>query len=208
MSCLTQLLKGQFILRRKLAEQLQLAKEQAYHAGFQQALFHDGLELVASDGPDHAFTYPADMALYPARTYFRADTMRFRKHYYPVPGDLAWKTSKGVLTEEFLCAQQIDLLDEVDFWVRNLVHASQFWMPTAMQRTYPDFVVKLKDGRLLIVEYKGEDRYSSDEEKEKRLVGELWAKRSNGKGLYLMARKIDDAGLNVRDQLLAVIAEK
>ncbi|MGH8061283.1 MAG: DEAD/DEAH box helicase [Pseudoxanthomonas sp.] len=203
---LAQLLKGQFILRRKLAEQLQLAKEQAYHAGFQQALFHDGLELVASDGPDHAFTYPADMALYPAHTYFRADTMRFRKHYYPVPGDLAWKTPKGVLTEEFLCAQQIDLLDEVEFWVRNLVHASQFWMPTAMQRTYPDFVAKLKDGRLLVVEYKGEDRYSSDEEKEKRTVGELWAKRSNGKGLYLMARKVDDTGRNVRDQLSAVIA--
>jgi len=203
---LAQLLKGQFVLRRKLAEQLQLAKEQAYRDGFQQALFQDGLELVASDAPDHAFTYPADMALYPAHSYFRAETMRFRKHYYPVPGDLAWKTPGGALTEEFLCAQAIDLLDEVDFWVRNLVHPSQFWMPTAGQRTYPDFVVKLKDGRLLVVEYKGGDRYSSEQEKEKRLVGELWAKHSNGKGLYLMAQKTDAKGRNVRGQLLAAIA--
>ena len=203
---LAQLLKGQFILRRKLAEQLQLAKEQAYRDGFQQALFQNGLELVASDAPDHAFTYPADMASYPAHSYFRAETMRFRKHYYPVPGDLAWKTPGGVLTEEFLCAQAIDLLDEVEFWVRNLVHPSQFWMPTARQRTYPDFVAKLKDGRLLVVEYKGGDRFSSEQEKEKRLVGELWAKRSNSKGLYLMAQKTDANGDNVRGQLLATIA--
>jgi type III restriction enzyme len=203
---LAQLLKGQFILRRKLAEQLQIAKAQAYREGFQQALFHNGLELVTSDGADHAFTYPTGMALYPARSYFRADTMRFQKHYYPLPGDLAWKTPKGVLTEEFLCAQAIDLLDEVDFWVRNLVHPSQFWMPTSTQRTYPDFVVKLKDGRLLVVEYKGGDRFTAEQEQEKRMVGELWAQRSNGKGLYLMARKLDGRGRNVRDQLLAAIA--
>lgn len=202
---LAQLLKGQFILRRKLSEQLQLAKAQAYQDGFQQALFGSDADVVTSDAPDHAFTYPADMALYPARTYFRADTMRFRKHYYPVPGDLAWKTGAGVLTEEFLCAQAIDLLDEVDTWVRNLVHPSQFWMPTAKQRTYPDFVARLKDGRLLVVEYKGGDRFTSDQEKEKRLVGALWAKHSGGKGLYLMAQKVDEKRRNVREQLLAAV---
>lgn len=202
---LAQLLKGQFILRRKLGEQLQLAKEAAYKEGFQQALFDDGMEVVTSDLPGYAFVYPADMALYPARSYFRADTMRFQKHYYPVPGDLAWKTAGGKLTEEFLCAQAIDLLDEVDTWVRNLAHASQFWMPTAKQRTYPDFVARLTDGRLLVVEYKGGDRFSSDQEKEKRMVGALWAQRSGGKGLYLMAQLADEKGRNVRAQLLAAI---
>jgi len=196
---LAQLLKGQFILRRKLAEQLQLAKELAYRDGFQQALFQDGLEIVASDGPDHAFTYPADMTRYPAHSYYQG-TYRFKKHYYPVPADL-----KNV-GEEFECTRAIDLLDEVEFWVRNLVHPTQFWMPTSRQRTYPDFVLKLKDSRLFVVEYKGGDRFSSDEEKEKRLVGELWARRSNGKGLYLMAQKSDGRGHNVRDQLLAAIA--
>ncbi|MGH8084507.1 MAG: DEAD/DEAH box helicase [Lysobacter sp.] len=196
---LAQLLKGQFILRRKLAEQLQLAKELAYRDGFQQALFQDGLEIVASDGPDHAFTYAADMTRYPAHSYYQG-TYRFRKHYYPVPADL-----KNV-GEEFECARAIDLLDEVEFWVRNLVHPTQFWMPTSRQRTYPDFVAKLKDDRLFVIEYKGGDRFTSDEEKEKRLVGDLWATRSNGKGLYLMAQKSDN-GHNVREQLLAEIAK-
>lgn len=31
----------------------------------------------------------------------------------------------------------------MEFWVRNLVHSSQFWMPTSKQRTYPDFVQAL-----------------------------------------------------------------
>jgi type III restriction enzyme len=193
---LAQLLKGQFILRRKLEEQLLLAKEKAYAAGFQQALFEGGLELVARGEPDHAFAYPADMALYPAHSYYQG-AYRFKKHYYPVPGDLK---NAG---EEFECARQIDLLDEVEFWVRNLVHPSQFWMPTSRQRTYPDFVAKLKDGRLFVIEYKGGDRITADQEEEKRLVGELWAKRSNGRGAYLMASK---ANGDLRGQLLAAIA--
>jgi type III restriction enzyme len=195
---LAQLLKGQFVLRRKLEEQLLIAKETAYRQGFQQALFADGVEIMASDEPGYAFTYPADMALYPAHSYYRG-AYRFRKHYYPVPGDLK---NTG---EEFECARQIDLLDDVEFWVRNLVHPTQFWMPTSRQRTYPDFVAKLKDGRLFVIEYKGSDRFTSDEEREKRLVGDLWEKRSGGKGLYLMARNIDDKGRDVRSQLLAAI---
>lgn len=145
------------------------------------------------------------MTLYPARWYYKGN-YRFRKHYYPVPGDLNWKTPSGKTTEEFDCAQAIDLLEEVDFWVRNLVHSSQFWMPTAIQRTYPDFVARLKDGRLIVIEYKGADRFTADQEKEKRLVGALWSKRSGGKGLYLMAQKTDNNGRNVRDQLLATIS--
>ncbi|QJQ94831.1 MULTISPECIES: DEAD/DEAH box helicase [Halomonadaceae] len=202
---LAQLLKGQFILRRKLSEQLQSAKIQAYKEGFQEALFDGGLEIVTSDEPDHTFTYPADMALYPA-TYYYSGAYRFRKHYYPVPGELDWKTPGGKVTEEFLCAQTIDFLDEVEFWVRNLVHRTQFWMPTSVQRTYPDFVARLKDGRLLVIEYKGKDRFTADQEKEKRLVGDLWAKGSRGNGLYLMAQKTDEQGRNVREQIQAVIA--
>lgn len=201
---LEQLLKGQFILRRKLSEQLGAAKAAAYKQGFQQALFEGGLEVVTSNSPDHAFTYPADMTTYPARYYYQGP-YRFKKHYYPVPGDLSWKTGKGKVAEEFECAQAIDMLDDVEFWVRNLVHPSQFWMPTSKQRTYPDFVARLTDGRLLVVEYKGGDRFTADQEKEKRLVGQLWAERSNGKGLYLMAQKADEKGQGVREQLLETI---
>lgn len=202
---LSQLLNGQFVLRRKLSEQLQLAKVEALKDGFQQALFGDAADVVVSDEPDAMFTYPADMTLYPAHSYYQGGTYRFRKHYYPFVGDLQWKTAGGKVGEEFLCAQAIDQLDEVEFWVRNLVDRSQFWMPTAKQRTYPDFVARLKDERLLVVEYKGGDRYSSDTEKEKRMVGELWATKSKGKGIYLMAQLKDEKGNSVTEQLKAAI---
>lgn len=202
---LEQLLKGQFVLRRKLIEQLRSAKNSAYQQGFQQALFAGGLEVVSSDGPDNGFTYPADMTAYPAHYYYQGP-YRFQKHYYPVPGDLNWKTARGRVTEEFDCALAIDMLNEVDFWVRNLVHPSQFWMPTSKMRTYPDFVARLTDGRLLVVEYKGGDRFTADQEKEKRLVGQLWADRSNGKGIYVMAQLKDVKGNSVTDQLKAAIA--
>lgn len=202
---LSQLLNGQFVLRRKLSEQLQLAKVEALKDGFQQALFGNAADVVVSDEPDAMFTYPADMTLYPAHSYYQGGTYRFRKHYYPFVGDLQWKTAGGKVGEEFLCAQAIDQLDEVEFWVRNLVDRSQFWMPTAKQRTYPDFVARLKDGRLLVVEYKGGDRYSSDTEKEKRMVGELWATKSKGKGIYLMAQLKDEKGNSVTEQLKAAI---
>ena len=46
---------------------------------------------------------------------------------------------------------------------------------------------------------------SNDDSNEKRLIGELWARKSTGKGLYLMAQKKDEQGRGVREQLLAVI---
>lgn len=203
---LAQLLKGQYVLRRKLREQLDMAKARAYKAGFQQILFDS--EIVTSNEPDYAFTYPADMSLYPAHAYYEGGTYRFRKHYYPVPGDLKWKTGAGKETEEFQCARALDFIEEVTFWVRNLVHPSQFWMPTSKMRTYPDFVARLDDGRLLVLEYKGADRFTNQDSEEKRSVGDLWAKRSDGKGLYLMVQKVDGQGRNIRDQILAAIEVK
>ncbi|CAB1404316.1 FIG00966441: hypothetical protein [Pseudomonas fluorescens] len=46
---------------------------------------------------------------------------------------------------------------------------------------------------------------SNGDSKEKRLICELWAKKSAGKGLYLMAQKKDEQGRGVREQSLAVL---
>ena len=80
---LSQLLNGQFVLRRKLGEQLQIAKAEALKEGFQQALFGADADIVVSDEPGAMFTYPADMTQYPAHAYYQGGTYRFRKHYYP-----------------------------------------------------------------------------------------------------------------------------
>jgi type III restriction enzyme len=97
----------------------------------------------------------------------------------------------------------LDSLDEVEFWVRNLVHPTAFWLPLMRGRTYPDFVAKLKDGRLFVIEYKGGDRVTNENSKAKKQIGELWERRSDGRALYLMATLKDEQGRDVRVQLLA-----
>jgi len=47
------------------------------------------------------------------------------------------------------------------------------------------------DGRHLVVEYKGADRWSNDDSKEKRRLGELWALKSNGTCLFVMPKGKD-----------------
>ena len=116
----------------------------------------------------------------------------FKNHYFgPKPGELREKKSDGALTEEFQCAQLIDSLPEVKYWIRNLSRkASAFRLQTSTDWFYPDFVCLLKNGRVLAVEYKGGNAdkgwYAMPESEEKRLIGALWEQRSGGKCLFIM----------------------
>lgn len=46
---------------------------------------------------------------------------------------------------------------------------------------------------------------SNDDSKEKRQIGELWERKSNGKGLFLMAEKKDEMGRGVYHQIRAKV---
>jgi type III restriction enzyme len=72
--------------------------------------------------------------------------------------------------------------------VRNLVRkpGASFSLQTSTDRFYPDFVCKLPDGRILIVENKGADRWNEAEEDRK--VGQLWAEMSGGQCLFVMVK--------------------
>ena len=84
--------------------------------------------------------------------------------------------------EEFECAKRIDSHPNVARWIRNTEHATQggFWLPKSPGRFFPDFVVEMKDG-FVLVEYKMGKMASDPEEQHKKAVGELWAERSNGR---------------------------
>ena len=111
----------------------------------------------------------------------------FRKHYFgPKPGELKETTPGGELTEEFKCAQFLDSKAQgIKFWVRNLSkRPTSFRLQTSTDWFYPDFVCQLEDGRVLVVEYKGEHLMPGAQEK--RDIGNLWAARSNGRCLFAM----------------------
>ena len=48
-------------------------------------------------------------------------------------------------------------------------------------------MAELTDGRILVLEHKGEVYATNDDSKEKCNVGELWEEKSNGKAIFLMA---------------------
>ncbi len=106
----------------------------------------------------------------------------FQKHYYPRMG--AFDSN-----EEYQCACWLDRQPEVEFWVRNLVGKSggSFFLQTANKKFFPDFICKLTDGRILVVEYKGADRWKNAEPD--RLVGQLWEDLSNGACLFVMVKE-------------------
>lgn len=194
---LTALLRSKFLLVRALRQRLAFLQSKAAANGFQQALFNTAISLESS----LRFCFEFKPGLYPARSPFYSGRYKFKKHYYPVIEDLK------VDGEEFLCAQAIDAHTKIKHWVRNLVDRQQasFRLPLANGWFYPDFVAELEDGRLMVIEYKGEAYKTNDNSREKNAVGKVWAEKSVGKCLFLMAVESDDKGQNVYQQLHAAI---
>ena len=174
---LESLILDKYRLKRALEDKINQHRQAARKRAFQRLLDPDCITPLVVD-PRICFSFHPQQ--YPLNTPYRGH-YKFKKHYYPEVGDLK---NQG---EEFECAQYIDMLEEVEFWVRNLERRPQhsFWLQTSSDRFYPDFVCKLKDRRYLVVEYKGEHLWNEDA-REKRALGELWEMRSSGICLFVM----------------------
>ncbi len=183
----TTLALDRFRLRDELERLIDFHRNSEHKAAFQQWLLPES-GLVAS--PDRGLDF--SRTLYEP-SWLYDGTFVFRKHYYgPKPGELRERTKQNELTEEFSCAQFLDGLKAVQYWVRNLAgKLSSFRLQTSTDYFYPDFVCRLRDGRVLVVEYKGTDRYDTVDSEEKRLVGAVWAQRSGGRCLFVMPQGKD-----------------
>lgn len=177
---LDQLVMDKYRLRDAVATKIQDHRLEARKQAYNRFLLPD-CQTPLEVHPEICFTYPRDA--YPYNRLYRG-IYPFKKHYYAQVGDLE------ECGEEFNCAVFLDSMPEVKVWVRNLERRPHysFWLQTSTDRFYPDFVCQLNDGRYLVVEYKGEDRWSNDDSREKRIIGEVWAKRSNGKCLFVMPK--------------------
>ena len=177
---LEKLIKDRYRLQAAVARKIAQIRKEKRMQGWQQILFSDSPSSIIVS-PQAVFTYNPDPFAYPCRFRYQG-RYQFQKHYYPMVGELK---DEG---EEFECARYIDLMPEIKYWVRNLERQPElsFWLQTSTDKFYPDFVGLLKDGRCLVVEYKGAQFYSSDDSKEKRLLGELWEAKSNGQCLFVI----------------------
>lgn len=192
------LMRCKFILARKVRDKLDAIRRGHRRDAYQKYLFEPDAKIDVSF--DQGFAFREGMYWGVRRYHGR---WKPRKHFL---GPDALPAFDGADNgEEFQCAQAIDSLSEVRFWIRNVAkHPASFRLPTALGRFYPDFIAQLEDGRLLVVEYKGDHLKDSIETGEKRTIGELWERSSDGQGLFHVAEK-DVEGLNVRAQLMEKI---
>jgi len=122
------------------------------------------------------FVFPP---IYPANNYYNG-SFKFSKHFHNQIGDMN--------EEEAECAFNIATNSNVELWIRNLERQEfyAFWLQTSTDKFYPDFIAKLTDGTIVIIEYKGSDRYNNDDSKEKRQLGDFYAGVSENKCRFIM----------------------
>ncbi len=164
-------------IERNLADGLVQAKQRVFDGLFaDESRFEvrDEFNVVFEQGR-YAYDYPY------------SGVFRLKRHFFPVIGNLK---STG---EEFDCAQEIaNHLENVEWWVRNVERKpGAFWLQTASDKFYPDFIIRLYSGGILAVEYKGAHIAESRDSREKKQIGDLWARRSDGKCRFVWVESGD-----------------
>jgi type III restriction enzyme len=193
------LMRCKFILARKIREKLAAIRQQERDGVYQRYLFAPEAKVVVSF--DEAFSFK-DGIYWDQRRY--RGRWKPRKHFLGPDHVPAFDVTEN--GEEFQCAQAIDSLPGLKFWIRNVArHPNSFWLPTATDKFYPDFVAQLEDGRLLVVEYKGAHIADGPDTAEKRTIGQLWEKKSGGKGLFIVVEKTLH-GKDMRAQMVEKIS--
>ena len=171
---LPELIAARFRFRDVAEQKIREFRNKAFEETYQRMLLPEAA-IPLEVSPEFCFQFPSGG--YPANRFYQGP-IKFRKHYYERPAEMN--------DEESNCAAIIDGLSEVKYWVRNLERRPDcaFWLQTSTDKFYPDFVTLLKDGRYLIIEYKGSDRMDTPDTIEKTALGELWEARSKGRCLF------------------------
>ena len=154
-------------LKEAIRNKIQFHFTEAKKKGYQGLLFNQ--PDIVKDKPN-SFSIGNEIVFgkeYPVNTLYTGQKI-YHNHFYELIGDM-----NG---EEEDCAAIIDGHSNVDFWIRNLERQEHFsfWLQTSTDKFYPDFLVKLKNGVVVAVEYKGTDRYGNPDSVEKRQIGEFW----------------------------------
>lgn len=169
-----------FNLREILKEKIKTLVNEAKKKGFYD-LFPKNINDLESLGK---FSSKENFILKPYTNIYNRYTGRyeFKKHLGDIIGNID-------NSEENECASIIDKNKNVDVWVKNIPkdESNSFWLQTSTDKFYPDFVVKLNNGNIVVVEYKGADRDTNDDSREKNLIGSVWAKISNC--IFVMVNK-------------------
>lgn len=176
--------RQKFLIRNLLGQRIKELRLKAVADSYQETLFGDGYADRVQVSDQYQFVFHPQ-AYAPSSDYDnRYGQFDFRKHYYGRIGDFDSK-------EEFECAVWLDIKaqqGQIEFWVRNLVRKEgcSFFLQKADGRFYPDFLCQLKDGKVLVVEYKGANGWT--DAAVDRMIGGLWAEMSGGRCRFVMVK--------------------
>ncbi|MFH1011695.1 MAG: DEAD/DEAH box helicase family protein [bacterium] len=95
-------------------------------------------------------------------------------HLFDLCEDLSGTDSND---SEYVLARQLDDHPKVEWWLRNVVQDPDGFRLQGFHRHgfYPDFIVRTKDKKWWVLEYKGEDRASNEDTEYKEHIGKIWA---------------------------------
>jgi type III restriction enzyme len=189
---LANLMIAKYALLNKLLSKINNARHQVKNKAFE--LFQN--ETRKTLDYKNPFKFTADM--YDGELFYTGN-YQFTKHF--LGNNKIPLIDGGETGEEFQCAKAIDAEPEVQFWLRNVArHPASFKLPTSTDFFYPDFIALLNDSRILVVEYKGAHLAETPDTKEKTNIGEIWAKLSKGKALFMVVT-VKKGGKSLQEQL-------
>jgi len=97
-------------------------------------------------------------------------------------------------------------LDSVLYWHRNLERGKGLLLNGFINH-YPDFIVKMKDGKTILIETKG-DHLDGSDSKQKIRLGSYWASKAGNDYRYFMVFKSDKLdGARTVGELLDILKE-
>ena len=197
-----QMVLVRFQIKQRLEWHLSEALGKARRKAYQQTFCLGGDYSLALDLPGG---FMLDEHIYAGNSDVYNGSWRFKKHYlgtYAIPKfDGKKPFGEG---EEFECAKLIDSSSKVLYWLRNKdSDSASFRLPMGGRTEwfYPDFVGELVDGRLFVLEYKGELTGQSADTVEKTAIGKLWAAQDSSRYVYATIYGSAPSGLTVAQQI-------
>ena len=159
-------------------------REAVQHSGVYARKIKEKIDSLLNDYAQKNF-----MAQIDSKQIFAKSSYKIPSVTSPTRFQKTWANSLYVAEEEmnnleFKVAAALTSLDNVLWWHRN--RSRKEFCINGFINHYPDFIVKMKSGIILIIETKGDDRDNSDS-KRKLELGKIWeSKAGSDKYSYFM----------------------
>ncbi len=161
---------NRFRLKERIQEELQLIIDEYAKNKFDKLFAKGDIDTKSAN-------FTPDEKIYLSRL----SEEHFQKHLFEKAGYM-----NG---EETDFAMRLDVLENIAWWYRSREKEDFYLQGWRSGKFYPDFIIKTKDGKYILAEYKGEDRLSNDDTGYKAKLGELWQKLCGGSNLFYLVGK-------------------